>query len=43
MATLVMLAGILFFLQRVCSCFREREWKSIDERTKETKQGVLVC
>lgn len=45
MATLAMLAGILFFLQRVWSCFLERVWKSIVERrTKErhnTKQGVL--
>lgn len=43
MATLAMLAGILFFLQRVWSCFLERVWKSIVERkrTKDTKQDVL--
>lgn len=54
MATLVRLAGILFFLQRVWRSFRERLWKSMAKRKEgfeirvlgfrvlRSKRGVLV-
>jgi hypothetical protein len=47
MATLVMLAGILLFLQRAWSSFLERLWKSITQNSQnnnnKTRKNLRNC